>query len=120
MIVTRYDQVQAYRTKDDSEIRELMHPAVHGNRMQSLAEASVLPGRSTLLHKHALTEEIYHVTAGQGIVTAGNQRLEAVAGDTICIPAGTPHKITNTGGNSMHILCCCTPPYRHEDTEVLE
>ena len=33
-----------HETLDGSEIRELMHPAVHGNVNQSLAEARVSPG----------------------------------------------------------------------------
>ena len=41
---TRYAEIPAYVTKDGSEIRELMHPAQHGNRLQSLAEATVAPG----------------------------------------------------------------------------
>ena len=58
--------IPTYVTKDGSEIRELMHPAVHGNRSQSLAEATILPGTSTQLHRHHLAEELYHVTAGRG------------------------------------------------------
>lgn len=38
--MTRYDEITAYVTKDRSQIRELTHPAVHGNRSQSLAGAS--------------------------------------------------------------------------------
>ena len=38
---TSYADIPAYRTLDGSEIRELCHPAMHGNRNQSLAEAIV-------------------------------------------------------------------------------
>lgn len=48
MIMQPYATVPAYRTKDGSEIRELMHPAVYGNRVQSLAEATVPVGARTL------------------------------------------------------------------------
>ena len=55
------------------------------------------------------------------IITVGGQRSKVAAGDTVCIPAGTPHKVTNTGrDDTIKILCCCCPPYRHDDTEVLE
>ena len=30
------------------------------------------------------------------------------------IPAGAWHQITAT--DSLRFLCCCAPPYRHEDT----
>ena len=76
---TTATDVPAYVTRDGSEIRELMHPAAHGNRNQSLAEATVLPGGHTRLHRHALTEEIYHVTAGTGRMTLGEAVFDVAA-----------------------------------------
>ena len=58
---TAYASVTPFITKDGSQIRELMHPAQHGNHAQSFAEAIVAPGMKTLLHKHRVTEEIYHI-----------------------------------------------------------
>ena len=116
---SRHADVAPYVTKDGSEIRELMHPAVHGNRAQSLAEATVPPGCETLLHRHRVTEELYHVTAGTGSMTLGNDTFDVRAGDTVCIPPGTPHRIRNTGAMSLRILCACTPAYSHDDTELL-
>ena len=75
-LLTRYREVEPYITKDGSIIRELMHPSVHGNSNQSLAEATVPAGGKTLLHKHHLTEEIYHITEGSGIITLGSEELE--------------------------------------------
>jgi mannose-6-phosphate isomerase-like protein (cupin superfamily) len=117
---TRYAEIPAYTTKDGSEIRELMHPAMHGNRSQSLAEATVHPGQRTHLHRHALTEELYHVTSGRGLMTLGEARFEVGAGDTVHIAPGTPHCIEALGAEPLVILCCCSPAYSHEDTELLE
>jgi len=44
---TSYPDVVPYRTKDGSIIRELMHPGIHGNANQSLAEATVPAGGRT-------------------------------------------------------------------------
>ena len=117
---SRYAELPAYVTRDGSEIRELMHPSVHGNSQQSLAEATVKPGARTQLHRHALSEELYHVTAGTGIMTLGDTRLRVGAGDTVLIAPGTPHRIEATGTKPLRILCCCSPPYSHDDTELLE
>ena len=117
---TRYAEIPAYITRDGSEIRELMHPLLHGNRRQSLAEATVQPGARTLLHRHALTEELYHVSAGNGIMTLGDECFPVAVGDTVLIAPGTPHQIEATGAEPLRILCCCSPPYSHEDTELLE
>ena len=117
---TRYADVPPYVTKDGSTIRELMHPAAHGNRLQSLAEATVDAGSRTQLHRHALTEELYHVTAGTGLMILGDATMEVGPGDTVLIPPGTPHCIEATGTEPLRILCCCSPPYSHEDTELLD
>ena len=117
---TEYEKVEPYVTKDGSIIRELMHPAVHGNSNQSLAEATVPAGGKTMLHKHRLTEEIYHITEGSGIMALGGQEFEVHSGDTVCILPGTPHGIRNTGKKDLKILCCCAPAYSHEDTELME
>jgi mannose-6-phosphate isomerase-like protein (cupin superfamily) len=117
---SHYADAEAYVTKDGSVIRELMHPAVHGNANQSLAEATVAPGQRTALHRHGRTEELYHVAAGRGRMTLGEERFQVAAGDTICIAPGTAHCIENTGEGDLVILCCCAPAYAHDDTELLE
>jgi mannose-6-phosphate isomerase-like protein (cupin superfamily) len=117
---SRYAEVPAWVTRDGSLIRELMHPRVHGNRQQSLAEATVAPGQRTLLHLHPSTEEIYHVTSGSGEMDLGDERFAVGPGDTICIPPGTPHRVRNTGAQDLRILCCCAPAYAHTDTTLLE
>jgi mannose-6-phosphate isomerase-like protein (cupin superfamily) len=116
---TAYGEIAAYVTKDGSIIRELMHPAVHGNRKQSLAEAIVEPGARTALHRHVLTEEIYHITAGAGLMMLGERQFAVAQGDTICIAPGTPHCIDNTGAAPLKILCACSPAYSHDDTQLL-
>ncbi|CAI8012591.1 Uncharacterized protein MJ1618 [Geodia barretti] len=68
---TRRADVEAFVTKDGSVVRELMHPNVHGNSNTSVAECIVAPGQTTLLHKHHKSEEIYHITAGSGLMELG-------------------------------------------------
>ena len=116
---TRYRDIHPYPTKDGSTIRELLHPAHHGNRNQSLAEAIVAPGAVTTLHRHHSSEELYHIITGRGRMTLGDETFDVAPGDTVCIPPGTPHGIANTGSEALRILCCCAPPYTHDDTELL-
>jgi mannose-6-phosphate isomerase-like protein (cupin superfamily) len=117
---SQYDDTTLYTTRDGSHIRELMHPQVHGNSLQSLAEATIAPGKETLLHKHMLSEELYHITQGESLMTLANESFIARTGDTICIPPGTAHKIKNTGTLPLKILCCCAPAYAHADTLLIE
>lgn len=116
---TQYAEVAAYPTKDGSEIRELMHPAIHGNQQQSLAEATIFPGARTQLHRHFLSEELYHVTAGYGRMQLGEQFFDLSPGDTVRIDPGMPHCVEAVGVEPLRILCCCSPAYTHEDTELL-
>lgn len=116
---TTRSEIDPYRTKDGSQIRELMHPARHGNTRQSLAEAVVPAGTRTALHKHIRSEELYHVVGGTGEMVLGEECFVIEAGDTICIPPGTPHAVENRGSEPLVILCCCSPPYSHDDTELL-
>jgi mannose-6-phosphate isomerase-like protein (cupin superfamily) len=117
---TPLSEAVPYITKDGSEIRELLHPSQHPVSHQSLAEAVVPPGTSTQLHRHRLTEEIYHVTRGNGLMTLGDSRFAIGPGDSIPIAPGTPHRVENTGDQALHILCCCAPAYSHDDTELLD
>ncbi len=116
---TRYSEIQPFTTKDGSSIRELMHPDVHGNAGQSLAEAIVAPGKTTLRHVHHRSEELYHVTQGRGRMVLGEESAAIAVGDTVCIPPGTAHQIENTGAEPLKILCCCAPAYSHDDTELI-
>ncbi|WP_455365731.1 cupin domain-containing protein [Kaarinaea lacus] len=115
---TQYKEINAFITKDGSEIRELMHPSQHGNAQQSLAEATVVPGSETRQHRHRTTEEIYHITQGRGLMRLGDELFEVEVGDSICIAPGTVHNIRNIGDVPLKILCCCSPPYRDADTEL--
>jgi len=117
---TEYQSITAYITKDGSLIRELMHPAIHRNAKQSLAQAIIPIGVRTQLHRHMHSEEIYHVISGQGRMTLAEEIFDVSVGDTLCINPGVAHCIENIGGRDLVILCCCAPAYSHDDTELLE
>ena len=118
--LSHYDDTTLYTTRDGSDIRELMHPQVHGNLLQSLAEATIAPGMETRLHKHIQSEELYHIIQGEGLMTLASDNFLVRTGDTICIQPGTAHKIKNTGALPLKILCCCAPAYAHTDTLLTE
>jgi mannose-6-phosphate isomerase-like protein (cupin superfamily) len=118
LIKNSYSDAMAYVTKDGSTIRELMHPLVHGNSRQSVAEAILPPGGRSLPHRHLLSEEIYYMLEGEGRLTVGPETAEVHVGDAVCIPPAEVHWIENTGSTPLRFLCCASPPYRHEDTQM--
>jgi len=119
-VLVKYKDVKAFKTKDGSLIRELIHPAHHGCKNQSFAEAVVPAGTKTALHLHRQSEEIYHVTQGEALMTLGMKTFMISQGDTILIPALTAHCLENNSEEDLHVICACAPGYRHEDTELLD
>lgn len=120
MDIKNLDAVTAFKTKDGSEIRELLAYRNSCIRNQSLAEARLEPGLSTQEHFHKVVEEIYYITHGSGRMRIGEETREVRVGDAIAIPPGSRHKIWNTGKDVLRLLCCCAPAYEHDDTVITE
>jgi|SRR6185295_8013728 mannose-6-phosphate isomerase-like protein (cupin superfamily) len=120
MDIRNLDEVPAFTTKDGSEIRELLAYRNSIIRNQSLAEARVPVGGSTLEHYHMQTEEIYYIAAGTGRMRIEGETRDVKTGDAIAIPPGQKHKIWNTGKTTLTLLCCCAPAYEHNDTIITE
>jgi mannose-6-phosphate isomerase-like protein (cupin superfamily) len=107
---------EPFVTADGSMIRELCGRPTGGTANQSLAEATLEPGQATQRHYHGEVEEIYFVLDGEGEMELDGDRARVEAGQAIPIPPGARHQIRNVGSRPLRILCCCSPPYRHEDT----
>ena len=120
MDIKNLDEVSAFTTKDGSEIRELLAHRNSAIRNQSLAEARLPVGGSTLEHFHPCAEEIYFITAGSGKMRIENETRNVKIGDAIAIPPGQKHKIWNTGEELLKLLCCCAPGYEQADTILTE
>lgn len=119
MDIVNINEVEPFRTKDGSEIRELLAHRNSCIRNQTLAEARLPVGRSTTPHRHLQTEEIYYILAGRGKMRIGTEIQTVSPGDAIAIEPGAVHEITNVGTEILSFLCCCVPGYEHDDT-VLE
>jgi mannose-6-phosphate isomerase-like protein (cupin superfamily) len=117
--VIRAEELEPIRPPDGSEVRELARPPGTA-RNQSLAEARISSGGETVEHPHRASEEIYVFTAGEGRMRLGDQESPVRAGDVVVIPPGTRHKLQNHGPGELVLLCCCSPPYRDEDTVLFE
>jgi mannose-6-phosphate isomerase-like protein (cupin superfamily) len=110
------DAAEAFTTKDGSTIRELFGLPTGGTTQQSLAEASLPPGGSTQRHYHAESEEIYFLLEGRAEMELEGERRELGPGEAVAIPPGAWHEIKTLGDANVRFLCCCAPPYTHEDT----
>jgi mannose-6-phosphate isomerase-like protein (cupin superfamily) len=114
MRLVKRSQLDAFTTLDGSEIREF-----ENTDEQSLAEATVPPGGATEAHFHRRTEELYLFTSGSGRMRLGDESFEVTAGDCVTIPPGAEHQLWNEGDEPLVLLCCCSPPYSHDDTVLV-
>ena len=120
MDIKNLNEVEAFTTKDGSEIRELLAYRNSVIRNQSLAEARVMPGQRTAPHYHPKTEEIYYILRGQGEMKIGKETRRVGPLDAIAIPSGAVHTILNSGSEPLVFLCCCAPGYENEDTVLVD
>lgn len=116
MTIFNRDQAQPFTSADGSTIREFLNAGNSALKNQSLAEATLEPGQATAAHFHPVAEEIYFITSGSGVMRIGSETRKVGVGDAIAIPNGQIHKIWNDGTAKLVFLCCCAPPYSHEDT----
>lgn len=116
MEVRQLEEQEPFTTKDGSTIRSILDKANAPVENQSLAEAVVPAGGATERHYHKLSEEFYFLLEGAGSMEIDGDTREVVPGDAILIPAGAWHQITASTGGDLRFLCCCAPPYAHEDT----
>ena len=116
MDVVNIEKVEPFTTKDGSEIRELLAHRNSCIRNQTLAEARLPADAATTPHHHVKTEEIYYILAGQAWMHVGGEGRQVGPGDAVAIPPGALHQITNIGSDVLRFLCCCAPPYEHDDT----
>lgn len=114
MEIRNYKDQAPFTTKDGSTIRSLLDRANAPVANQSLAEATLPPGAATERHYHALSEEFYYVLEGTGKMEIDGETRDVGPGDAILIPALAWHQIR--AEIEMRFLCCCSPPYAHEDT----
>ena len=105
-----------FATADGSTIRVLLDAELGGTANQSLAEATLAPGEATQRHYHAASEEIYFILEGTGAMEVEGDRRDVGPGDAILLPSGAWHQIRAADDAELRFLCCCSPPYSHDDT----
>ena len=120
MHVRSYRELEPFIALDGSQIREWAGRVSAPAQNQSLAEAIVPPGGATIEHYHRTSEELYLITAGEGRLIIGDEQRVVREGDCALIPPGARHKLFNTGGVPLKVVCACAPAYAEQDTVLTE
>ncbi len=66
-------------------------------------------GGSTPPNVHPRSDECFVVLHGSGEADCGGQRLPLVSGSRLWVPAGTPHRLFNTGPERLYCLTTLAP-----------
>ena len=114
MTVQNLEDQKPFTTKDGSTIRSILDRTNAPVQNQSLAEASLPAGAATECHYHKLSEELYFLLEGSGVIELNGEQRQVGPGDAILIPPETRHTIL--ARENLRFLCCCAPPYSHDDT----
>jgi len=76
---------------------------LHGGVPASLIFFAGPPGSGPRLHRHPYPE-IFVIQEGEATFIVGDDTINAVGGQILIAPAGTPHKFTNTGPGQLRQL----------------
>lgn len=116
MEIRARDRAEPFTTVDGSTIRSLLDRRTAPVLNVSLAEATLEAGQATTRHHHRVSEEIYYLVEGAGVMELDGQTAGVRAGDAVLIPPGAWHQIRADDSGPLRLLCACAPPYRDEDT----
>lgn len=72
--------------------------------MLYVAYAMLQPGKAYETHSHADHEEVYFIISGHGEIYINSETRAVRDGDTVFIPAGDTHSISNTGDEFLVFL----------------
>ena len=120
MEVINRNAVAAFVGPDGATIRELAASRNSSAQKQSLAEAIIPADGTVTLHYHKVTEELYYILSGTGLMTIEDEVKEVGPGDTIVIVPGQRHKIANKGKVPLVLLACCSPQWSADDNILVE
>lgn len=74
------------------------------SKLMMVNYARVLVGKVHPIHTHKTMEEIFYFLQGEGEITLDGKPNLVKSGDRIIVPAGTSHKIRNTGKIELRFI----------------
>jgi mannose-6-phosphate isomerase-like protein (cupin superfamily) len=103
--------------RDPAEWRGRFEGKAIGTGVTVLFFSDARIGAGPVLHRHPY-DEVFIVREGRARFTIGDEIVEAVAGEILLAPAGTPHKFENLGPGRLETTDIhVSPEYIQEDLE---
>ena len=103
---------QPWSIADDHAVaRQIVSPSNSRARQVSIADIIVPAGITIRKHHHAVIEEIYYVTAGEGTIWLNGMTQKVAAGDAVVIRPGEVHSISNPATDDLRMIVTCIPAW---------
>lgn len=118
MLIVKVAECPEFVAGDETLLREVLHPAVHGAPIRySIAQARIRPRGRSLPHR--LTgSEVYYFLLGRGRMYIDDEYSEVEAGQIVYVPPGAIQFVENLGDGDLVFLCIVDPAWRAEDEDV--
>lgn len=112
---------EPFIARDGAAIFELFRGNDLVPQKMSIASGYLKPKQKAIPHFHKVSEEIYYVISGFGLVRVGETEEEIGEGDAIYIPVGAVHALENLSQTrEMKVLAISSPPYQDNDIFFIE
>jgi len=72
---------------------------------QSFGYVNILPGKTNPEHWHTAAEEIVYMLQGECDVRVGDRTMKLATGQTLVIPQGVKHEVSNSGWEPVVYVC---------------
>jgi len=94
--------------------KAIVTPDTVGSRFFDHRISTYEAGAHVESHSHVVQEQIYHVLAGEGVLTVDGERRLVRANDVTYIPPGVVHEFHCTGIDPLVFLVITSPPTDNE------
>lgn len=119
MFIKDLNDCEEFVGKDDTILRQLLHPDKDPvNIRYSMVYALLPPGKASRPHK-LKTSEVYYILEGRGIMHINNESNEVHSGQVIYIPPFARQWIENKGDTDLKFLCIVDPAWHPENEEII-
>ena len=89
--------------RDPPVFRGLWEGGGRGAGISVIANQMTAVGRGIRLHRHPYTE-VFVIRAGRALFAIDGVEIEAKAGEVVVAPAGSAHKFTNLGPQTLETI----------------
>ncbi|MEO6732985.1 MAG: cupin domain-containing protein [Ferruginibacter sp.] len=84
----------------------------------SVIEERMNPDSSEHLHYHEQAQQLFYILSGEATFKLEEKEIHLAAGETMHVPPGLPHKISNNGAAYLRFLVISTPESHGDRIEV--